>query len=376
VKTSADARALRNHSVSGHIPRRIATCSISLIAALGWGCSADFGANPEEEDTATGGVGSAAGGALGTGGADSTGAGGAGTGEAAPMTGGAAGSGGGAATGGSTNGVEPKGPSAGCGLTVSEPAQQYVKHDMIVEVDPEFRPAYETREYHTRLPNNYDPNKAYPLYFWGNGCGVSQGNPEGIPVQDIEEARNESIAVFMIQEDGCFQAGKWGTSNSPDIAYFEQMLNEMEASYCIDRDHVFVGGWSSTAWLASTVSCTHGDRIRAIGMAAGGQQPDLPPCQGPTAAIFWAGQGDDANPIVAPASEAWLGSSAVRDRLIAENGCSQTTTPWDGRWPECQKYEGCDENPVVWCEHAGGHDSGGGSGITKDGFWDFFRALP
>jgi hypothetical protein len=100
------------------------------------------------------------------------------------------------------------GKSAGCGRQepLQQPPREYVQHDIMVDVAPAYQPDYTTREYHTWLPEAYDPNRAYPLYFWGNGCGVSKGNPEGIPVANIEEVRTGALLVFMIQEDGCFDA--------------------------------------------------------------------------------------------------------------------------------------------------------------------------
>ena len=249
-----------------------------------------------------------------------------------------------------------------------------MQHDITVPVAAEYQPEYTSREYHTWLPNGYDPNKPYPLYFWGNGCGVSQGNPEGIPVANIAEVQTGALLVFMIQEDGCFDAGKGGLANTPDVPYFETMLNDIEAKYCIDRSKIFVGGYSSTAWFAATLSCSHGSRINAIGMAAGGQQDELPMCTGPAGLILWAGnEGAGGNPIDTPPNVEWEGSAAVRDRLIAANGCSMTTTKWDPMWPSCNLYDGCGKNPVVFCPHGGGHDTGGGSQMNSQGFWKLFK---
>jgi hypothetical protein len=286
-----------------------------------------------------------------------------------------AGSGPTAGSGGGAGSASVMGKSAGCGRQepLNEPPRAYVKHDMIVEVAAEYQPDYTTREYHTWLPENYDPNKAYPLYFWGNGCGVSKGNPEGIPVANIEEVKSGAILVFMIQEDGCFDAGKGGKANTPDIPYFTKMLDEIEANYCVDKGKVFVGGYSSTAWFAATLSCSHGDRINGVGMAAGGQQDELPACKGQSALILWAGN-ETGNPIETPPDVEWEGSGAVRDRLIAANGCSMTTTKWDPKWPSCNSYDNCGKNPVVFCPHGGGHDTGGSSQMSSEGFWKLFKS--
>lgn len=309
---------------------------------------------------------------AGTGGGDGGGTGG-------TDSGGAGGTAGDGPTAGTGGGGPDLGPSAGCGRTepLQQPPRQYVKHDITVEVAPAYQnnPDYRSREYHTWLPEGYDPMRAYPLYFWGNGCGVSQGNPEGIPISGIQEVRTGAILVFMIQEQGCFNAGKGGKADTPDVPYFTKMLDDIEANYCIDRGKIFVGGYSSTAWFAATLSCSHGDRINGIGMMAGGEQDELPPCKGQSALLLWAGnEGPGGNPIETPPNVAWRGSAAVRDRLIAANGCSQTTTKWDNRWPSCDLYDNCGKNPVVFCPHGGGHDTGGGNGPNSQGLWDFFKS--
>jgi hypothetical protein len=319
--------------------------------------------NPGTAGTNPGAAGTVgAGGTTGTAGAGGTGAGTAGT----------------ANTGGRSN----TGMSAGCGRTepLNEPPRTYVKHDMIVDVADEYKTPvdYSTREYHTWLPNDYNPNQAYPLWFWGNGCGVQKGKPEGIPVANIPEVMTGAILVFMIQEDGCFDAGKGGKANTPDIPYFEKMLNEIEDNYCIDQSKVFAGGYSSGAWFAATLSCSHGDRLNAVGMAAGGQQDELPMCTGPAGLLLWAGnEAASGNPIDTPPNVEWEGSGAVRDRLIAANGCANTTTKWDtatAAWSSCNLYDNCGKNPVVFCPHGGGHDNGTGSKITSDGMWKLFKS--
>lgn len=326
-------------------------------------------------------AGSAGAGLSGSGGsvAGSASTGGAGAGSAG--TAGIAGASGASGSGGGGGGDVAVGPSAGCGRMepLNEPPREYVQHDITVDVAPEYQanPDYRQREYHTWLPNDYDPNKPYPLYFWGNGCGVTAGNPEGIPAANVAETHDGAILVFMIQKDGCFDAGKGSLANTPDIPYFETMLNEIEANYCIDKGKVFVGGYSSTAWFAATLSCSHGHRINGIGMAAGGQQDELPMCTGPAGLILWAGNEDaGGNPIETPPDVEWEGSGAVRDRLLAENGCSMTTTQWDTNpaWSSCQLYDGCGKNPVVFCPHGGGHDTGGGSQMNSEGFWKFFKS--
>jgi poly(3-hydroxybutyrate) depolymerase len=260
----------------------------------------------------------------------------------------------------------------GCGLLppLDVVEREYTQRDITVAVDPEFQPEYTDREYHIMLPYTYDPNKAYPLYLWGTGCGASHGNAEGIPMSSVEAAQSEVIFVFLMQEEGCFQAGSSGTANTPDVPYINKVLDDMEAAYCVDTNREFLAGWSSGAWLAATMSCALGNRLRGIAMSTGGQQPELMPCQGPIAALMFVGSGDGNNPIGGA-----TGSGLVHERLVTANGCQQTTTPWNAQWPDCELHEGCGANPVVYCEHGGGHTPDNGTNITREGHYEFFMNL-
>jgi poly(3-hydroxybutyrate) depolymerase len=276
-----------------------------------------------------------------------------------------------AGAGGGGGGGGAAGKSAGCGKEPGEEPRKYVQHDMVVNVAPAYAPKFTNRKYYTYLPNNYDPNKAYPVVFYGAGCGATMSEPQ--PAMQV--FNDQAILVFLLQVDSCFQAGSSGTADSPDIPYFDQALTEIENNYCIDPNRRFMSGYSSGAWFSITLSCSHGDKLRGIAVAAGGQQPALPACNGQVAALFYVSSNDTGNP-----TGGNTGSAKARDRLITANGCQMTTMPWaDGRWPSCQKYQGCDQNPVVWCDHMGGHTNGQQAGDDKmatEGWWKFFTELP
>lgn len=377
--------------------------TLASVCALSWACSAANDGNSGNDGQA-GALGNAAGTAAGGTSAAGTGAGGSNTGVAggdstAGTAGTAAGAGAGGAAGAAAGGAagaaaggdagaagaavggggsggssSVEGGSTGCGvpLDIDTPLRQYVQHDIMVQVDPEWiAKGYDTREYHVMLPDGYDASKPYALYLWGTGCGATHGNAEGIPMNQVQDSHTQVIYVFTMQEEGCFQAGSSGTANTPDVPYITQILDEMEAAYCIDTSREFLAGWSSGAWLAATMSCALGDRLRGIGMSTGGSQPELMPCTGPTAALMFVGTGDTNNPIAGD-----TGSHLVHERLVAENGCMDTTTAWDARWPDCQIHDGCGDNPVVWCPHGGGHTPDNGTDITSNGHWEFFMNLP
>jgi polyhydroxybutyrate depolymerase len=376
----------------------LGACSPEATPAIDGGRS---GAGGTTKTSAGGSAGTApaaggAGGGANVGTSMGAGGGGAGTGGVTGM--GGAGTGGGAGGGSSAtdadnpdSGVAPDlggsdstrdtasspprtGRSPGCGKPVMGSATSWLRHDIDVTVAVEYVPRFSKRAYFTRPPANYDPQKAYPVTFWGHGCGAS--GAESTPLMGGPAAQN-SIHVFLLAIGGCFSTSK---ANSPDVPYFDLALSEIESQFCVDKSKIFVSGYSSGAWLSNLLACQRGDVIRGMGTAAGGLPIDRGTCPGPVAAIMTGDTGDTANPIVNidKATGIDRGSGAARDRLLMENGCSKETMPWDPMFPGCVAYQGCKPGyPVVWCQTSGqGHSNGVQGGLSPRGFWKFWSTLP
>jgi len=311
-----------------------------------------------------GGAGAAAG-STGAAGVTSTAGTSGSAGAAAGSNGGAAGAGGPA---GASGGGKPSGMSAGCGKPVTEPAGQWTTHDTMVTVDAKFS-AQNKRRYFTNPPKTYDPNMAWPLTLWGNGCGTGS-TAEGELLMG-GPASTKSVQVQLLAFKGCFSAGPDGdNADSPELPYFDQVLAEVEAEYCIDKSKVFVSGYSSGAWFTGLMACNRAQVLAGIGLAAGGLQLNHDPCTGQTAGIVVRGTGDGGTP------EAQ--TLALVNSLVMRNGCSMTTMPWDPgetlfNSGPCVAYQGCQAGfPVVYCAVPGGHTDGGS--ITSQGFWKFWTS--
>jgi len=301
--------------------------------------------------TPTAGVSGAAGGVAGSG--------------PAGAGGGAAGTGG---SGGSVATGKPSGMSAGCGKPVTEPAGQWTTHDTMVTVDAKFA-AQSKRRYFTNPPKTYDASKPWPLTFWGNGCGTGS-TAEGEPLMG-GPASSGSVQVQVLAFKGCFSAGPDGdNADSPELPYFDQVLAEVEAEYCIDKSKVFVSGYSSGAWFTGLMACNRAQVLAGVGLAAGGLQLNHDPCTGQTAGIVVRGASDPGTP------EAQ--TVALVNSLVMRNGCTSTTMPWDPgekafNTGPCLAYQGCQAGfPVVYCAPPGGHTDGGT--ITSQGFWKFWTS--
>jgi hypothetical protein len=282
----------------------------------------------------------------------------------------------------------PRGMSAGCGQPPpgEDSSDEFVKHDLVVTgVDPAFvseHPpspgnnggyTYDMRNYFVRLPAGYDPNTPYPVTFGGGGCGNTNGlsgQGGGQQASNIESIR---IGMSYVYSGGaCFEDG---FSNTPEVQYFDAMIAEISANYCVNLEKVFMGGYSSGAWESYTLGLARGGVIRGIAAGAGGLRASRPtPSNIPIAAILLTGEGDGANPIDGP-----TGSAAARDQILMTNGCVGTeTVPFTESPEDCVRYTGCPAAfPVIWCTPGGGHTGGGGEHWAAVGaFWDSLPPVP
>jgi poly(3-hydroxybutyrate) depolymerase len=327
-------------------------------------------------------------GGAGTGGTSSTGSGGSGAGGSGVAgTTGAAGSGtagstGTAGTGGGTNPNIPSGPSAGCGMAPKDSPGNFVHKTIAVTgVDPTVKPAtggasWTMRDYYIRVPTGYDPSKPYPVLFGGGGCGgslVTNGNGAFSNSNANSGAIQIGMSYVWAQGGGaCFSDNG---ANTPDLPYFDSMLKEIEANYCVDKGKVFVGGYSSGGWEAYMLGLARGGVVRGISPAAGGLRMDRPPgSKVPIAALLLTGADDTANPATGA-----TGSDAAMALILQINGCTGTdTVPWEVPCKSCgcNRYKGCPAAyPVVRCRPPGqGHTDGGGD--FKSAIWQTWMTLP
>lgn len=324
---------------------------------LGSGGSGVGGSGSNVSGTAPlipGGAGTAA--TAGSGGASVVGTGGtfAAAGAAGTASAGSAGT---SAGGSGSGGSGPiSGPTAGCNKQVMDEPGKDTLHNLMV--------AGVARRYWTKIPTAYSPATPMPLVFYGPGCGAS--GVEGAPLDN--SIKDSAIRVFVIGTGGCFDT----KGPEPETGYFNAVLDDVQANYCTDKGKVFVSGYSSGAWLSMLLACTAGDRITAIGTAAGGFKAMHPECKGTPAAMFHAGTGDTANPITKLNNGVNEGSSAARDRMIVANGCSTETKVWDAAFPYCKEYVGC-KSPVIWCEQDVGHSNG--EEVARTGWWKFWSTF-
>jgi polyhydroxybutyrate depolymerase len=281
----------------------------------------------------------------------------------------------------------PRGMSAGCGKLPpgNDSSDNYTKHDLVVTgVDPQFiadHPSdpgnnggytYTMRNYYVKLPSGYDQNTPYAVTFGGGGCGNTSGDSGKGGGQQASGIAAIQIGMSYVYSGGaCFEDGY---SNTPEVPYFDAMIAEISANYCVNLEKVFVGGYSSGAWESITLGLARGGVIRGIATGAGGLRMDRPPPSNiPIAAILLTGAGDNTNPADGP-----TGSQLARDLIMQINGCVGTDSATFAGDGDCVQYTGCPAAfPVVWCRPPGGHTGGSAEHWAAVGaFWDALPPVP
>jgi poly(3-hydroxybutyrate) depolymerase len=261
----------------------------------------------------------------------------------------------------------------------NEAIGQAVPHNIdITGMATKYVAGYTHRKYCTTIPKNYnpDPNKPYPVVFYGPGCGATScegssfnGRSDIFYVQAIASADAKGANIVPSNgSPGCFQAGKESNADSPEGPYFDQVMNEVESKYCTDRGRIFATGTSSGAWLSNYLACARGNRIRGTASDSGGIQFDHGTCTGGAGVMELPG--DSAN--VTDQEGHQIGAAVARDLFIQLNGCSTTATTMMFGTASCQVYGNC-ASPVVWCNVGGSHQSG--NGYLSPSGWAFWSTL-
>jgi polyhydroxybutyrate depolymerase len=264
-----------------------------------------------------------------------------------------------------SDGGRPSGMSAGCGQP--PPTTEAIGTATLQMIDitglaQEYVAGYTHRKYCTTIPKGYDPSKAYPVVFYGPGCGAT--GCEGSSFT----GRTDIFYVEAISTTGCFQTGKESTVDSPELNYFDQVMAHVQSTYCTDKGRIYAAGTSSGGWLSNYLGCARGNVIRGIAADSGGIPFAHPTCTGGAAAMEFPG--DSAN--LTDSMGNAIGVAVARDLFIKLNGCSMTPTNMMFGNASCQYYGGC-SSPVVWCDTGGAHQAGNGY-LSMSG-WAFWSTL-
>jgi poly(3-hydroxybutyrate) depolymerase len=261
------------------------------------------------------------------------------------------GSGGGALAGaGGGGGGAPK-PSQGCNQATSQTLNQWVESMVMT--------SGANRPYSVRLPTGYDKARSYPLVVLLHGCS---GGTNNVPMEKVTGSD-----AILIRGTGSAANTCWETSaTGKDVAFFDSMVADAKARFCVDESHVFIVGYSSGSWLVNQLTCIRADVVRGGASVSGGESSNGK-CGGPVGRIFLHDTTDMDNQI--------SGSERARDRQLTQNACDKAQAPVAVAPSPCTLYPGCPASaPVEWCPTSG-KAHGRQDDLAPGLFWNFFKTL-
>lgn len=219
------------------------------------------------------------------------------------------------------------------------------------------------RTYVMRLPENYDPDKPWPVVFalHGNGGDTSYWDTTSGDRNIREVLKDKAILIVAEAIDGQWRdynadPETWPGRIQLELKYFDELLAKTRNSLCVNNDAIFTMGFSGGGSFSGVLSCYRPDfRAMAVGGSVIYFEPDE--CVGKSAAWITIGT-----------QELVAGREQFRDYFRDRAGCDATAVATD---PDpCTAYENCDPDlPVHYCQHPDGHIW---PSFGSQAMWDFF----
>lgn len=162
-----------------------------------------------------------------------------------------------------------------------------------------------TRSYILRLPDGYDRRDDWPLIIGYHGRGSTGAEMEGYS----ELSRLPAVVAYPngvvpsgSEHRQAWQGAPYGPEGVDDVAFTEDLLDELQESWCTDPTRTYATGKSNGGGLAALLGCRLPDRFAAVA---------------PVAAAFYPGTGEGCR----------SGSTAP---FLSVHGTGDTTIPYNG----------------------------------------------
>jgi len=148
-------------------------------------------------------------------------------------------------------------PSAGCRAPAVAPGEEKVTIDS----------GGTARWYWRHVPPTYDGKRPTPVVL------DLHGYAEGADIHRTMSglgAYGDTHGFITITPQGQGVVPMWDTTlGGPDLAFVGQLLDQVDATLCVDDRRVFVTGLSNGAFMTSAVACQYSDRVAAAAPVAG-----------------------------------------------------------------------------------------------------------
>lgn len=229
-----------------------------------------------------------------------------------------------------------------------------------------------SRTYRLHQPPGWDGTSPIPVVVALHGASQSGAQFRALTGLDPHADRLGFLAVYpdgveatwSVECGGCFAAEAEGVD---DLAFLQTLLDHLEDHLPVDRDRVYLLGYSNGGMLAGLAACRGRPSVAGIGsvaapLAAGASQGCAPP---PT--LRAAHVHGDADPLLPwegrTGSWPWLSVPGTLELWAGAAGCDASPTVTLARGEagvpgsvERWDWEGCGPGDVrAWRVEAGGH---------------------
>jgi polyhydroxybutyrate depolymerase len=235
----------------------------------------------------------------------------------------------------------PVRPSAGCGTGGAPTGALANQTTRVGGVE---------RSYNVFVPTPYVATVPHALVFTYHGAGGSANTNQ---FQFDTFNTNGGARSIQVAPQG-WTAPQWDTNHfvpfnlDDSVQVFDQVLESLSNTYCIDLNRVFAMGHSNGGQMAFHLGCLRGDVLRAI-LPSGGRcfsygagvcdpyhASNAQECVGDVMVLSVMGEDDTTR---------HADETATLEGFRVRNGCGTST---EARTPApCARYLGCDDNAEV-----------------------------
>ncbi len=117
------------------------------------------------------------------------------------------------------------------------------------------------RSYHVREPDGWDGESPMPVLIHFHGWQRTGALP--VQHQRISGATRRR-GVLLIAPNGNRKTWDFWHSETDDVEFAREVIDDVANRYPIDRDQIFLSGYSYGSIMAWRVACDRGDDIRAL----------------------------------------------------------------------------------------------------------------
>lgn len=220
--------------------------------------------------------------------------------------------------------------SAACGI-----AQDDAKHASFTTVAG--------RTFHVWGPSNYDPNKTYPVVLVFHGW-YATGETFQTWFEMEKYVDNQAFTVYPDALNGL-----WDVNGATDLLFFDEMMKQLAATYCINPSRVLAFGFSFGGHFADHLGCKRSGYVKAFTVGDGGSGGNRLHCGRLPVLVTTRTHDTDEYPAYGvQVATNWTGLNkcgAAGDKL------AETSANNGEEMGYCQTHVGC-KNPggVTYCE--------------------------